>query len=289
MCERLAAFGIGLNLVTYLVSNLHLEVAFSANVVTNYLGTAYLTCLLGGYVADTYIGRFWTILLGAVLQFAGMVVLTLSATLPGFRLPPCSGVGCQPARGWDMAILYAGLYLVAVGTGGIKSSVSALGADQFDDTDLRERKLKSGYFNWFFMAIEVGAVLSVTALIYVQIRLGRGWGFGVTAAAMLVAIAVLVAGAPLYRYQATLEGSTLSQVARVVAAAFRNRRLPLPPPSLLHEAPDDAAAALHTIPHTAQFRYTPPISSHLHYLPPLEFLSNYPFISKTYHTPSSPS
>jgi hypothetical protein len=69
MCERMAAFGIGLNLVTYLVSNLHLPVAFSANIVTNYLGTAYMVCLLGGYIADTYIGRFRTILLGAVLQF----------------------------------------------------------------------------------------------------------------------------------------------------------------------------------------------------------------------------
>lgn len=69
MCERMAAFGIGLNLVTYLVSNLHLPVAFSANIVTNYLGTAYMVCLLGGYIADTWIGRFRTILLGAVLQF----------------------------------------------------------------------------------------------------------------------------------------------------------------------------------------------------------------------------
>lgn len=252
----MAAFGIGLNLVTYLVTNLHLQVAFSANIVTNYLGTAYLTCLLGGYIADTYIGRFWTILAGAVLQFLGMVVLTLSATLPAFRLPPCGGAlnPCQPAHGWDLTILYAGLYLVAFGTGGIKSSVSALGADQFDETDARERKLKCSYFNWFFMAIEVGAILSVTVLIYVQIKLGRGWGFGITAAAMLFAIAILIAGTPFYRYQATLKGSPISQVVRIFTKAFRNRSLPIPPPHLLHEALDDAAEGFQKIPHSDQFR-----------------------------------
>lgn len=149
MCERLAAFGIGLNLVTYLVTNLHLPTAYSANIVTNYLGTAYLTCLLGGFIADTWIGRFRTILVGAVLQFLGMVVLTLSATLPVFRVAPCSTHPCPPAHGWTMVSLYIGLYLVAFGTGGIKSSVSALGADQFDEHDPREKKLKSSYFNWY--------------------------------------------------------------------------------------------------------------------------------------------
>nr|PNR55657.1 hypothetical protein PHYPA_006554 [Physcomitrium patens] len=260
MCERLAAFGIGLNLVTYLVTNLHLPMAFSANIVTNYLGTAYLTCLLGGYIADTYIGRFRTILLGAVLQFLGMVVLTLSATLPAFRLPPCSGEPgalhpCQPAHGWDMVILYVGLYLVAFGTGGIKSSVSPLGADQFDENDPREKKLKSSYFNWFFMAIEVGAILSVTLLIYIQIKLGRGWGFGITAGAMLFAIAVLVGGVPLYRYQVSYKRSPIAHVVRVFANAFRNRKLTTPPAHLLYETLDNAEEGIEKIPHTNQFRF----------------------------------
>lgn len=252
MCERLAAFGIGLNLVTYLVTNLHLPTAFSANIVTNYLGTAYLTCLLGGFLADTYLGRFNTTLLGATLQFLGMVVLTLSATLPIFRTPPCHSHPCQPAHGGTMASLYTGLYLVAFGTGAIKSSVSALGADQFDATDSREKKLKSSYFNWFFMAIEVGAILSVTVLIYIQIKLGRGCGFGVTAAAMLVSIAIFVAGVPLYRFQGTLQGSPITQFVRVFAKAFRNRKLPSPSPEILHETDDPLEPR---IPHSDQFRF----------------------------------
>lgn len=163
-----------------------------------------------------------------------MLVLTLSTTLPAFRLPRCSNdphapdFPCRPAHGWDLAILYVGLYLVAFGTGGIKSCVSPLGADQFDDKDPREKKLKSSFFNWFFMAIEVGAILSVTVLIYIQVQLGRGWGFGVTAASMIVAIIVFVGGSRLYRYQGHLKGSPLTQIVRVLVAAYRNRKLALP-------------------------------------------------------------
>lgn len=149
-CERLAGFGIALNLVTYLVTNLHLPTAMSANIVTNFIGTAYLLCLLGGFLADTWLGRFRTTLVGCCLQFLGMVVLTLSATLPVLRVKRCDHEisQCEPAHGWTMVSLYTGLYLVAIGTGGIKACVSALGADQFDEGDQRERKLKSAYFNW---------------------------------------------------------------------------------------------------------------------------------------------
>lgn len=153
-----------------------------------------------------------------------------------------------------MVILYVGLYLVAFGTGGIKSSVSPLGADQFDENDPREKKLKSSYFNWFFMAIEVGAILSVTLLIYIQIKLGRGWGFGITAGAMLFAIAVLVGGVPLYRYQVSYKRSPIAHVVRVFANAFRNRKLTTPPAHLLYETLDNAEEGIEKIPHTNQFR-----------------------------------
>lgn len=253
MCERLAAFGIALNLVTYLVNNLHLPAVTSANIVTNNLGTANLISLLFGFLADTWLGRFRTILLGCCLQFLGMVVLTLSATLPVFRVKSCELSECKPAHGWTLVSLYAGLYLVAAGSGGIKACVSALGADQFDDKDRRERKLKSAYFNWFFMAVEIGALLSITVLVYIQIKLGQGWNFGVCVGAMLFAIVVFIGGVPMYRYQTILKGSPISQVILVFAKAFSNRKLPLPPVEFLHETLIEDLDTQIMIPHTHQF------------------------------------
>lgn len=56
--ERLTTLGIAVNLVTYLTGTMHLGNASSANIVTNFLGTSFMLCLLGGFVADTFIGRF---------------------------------------------------------------------------------------------------------------------------------------------------------------------------------------------------------------------------------------
>lgn len=57
-CERLTTLGIAVNLVTYLTGTMHLGNATSANAVTNFLGTSFMLCLLGGFVADTFLGRF---------------------------------------------------------------------------------------------------------------------------------------------------------------------------------------------------------------------------------------
>ncbi|WRX33515.1 hypothetical protein QQP08_026002 [Theobroma cacao] len=56
ICERLSTMGIAVNLVTYLGGTMHLPSATSANVVTDCMGTSFLLCLLGGFLADSYLG-----------------------------------------------------------------------------------------------------------------------------------------------------------------------------------------------------------------------------------------
>ncbi|BBN05828.1 MFS transporter, POT/PTR family, nitrate transporter [Marchantia polymorpha subsp. ruderalis] len=238
MCERMSAFGIIYNLVTFLVGNLHLSRAYSANMVTNMLGTSFVTCLLGGYVADTWLGRFLTISTFGVIQFLGLVLITLFASLPEFQLPHCNEPEdpCHAVHGFKLAVLYVALYLIALGTGGIKACVSAFGADQFDSHDPREKKQMMSFFNWFFFSISLGALFAVTVLVYVQEKLGRGWGFGITASFMLLAVVGFLSGRRYYRYS-PIKGSPMSQIYRVFATAFRNHKLQIPADvSQLHEA-----------------------------------------------------
>lgn len=68
MCERLSTMGIAVNLVTYLVNTMHLPSSTSANVVTDFMGTSFLLCLLGGFLADSFLGRFKTVAIFAVVQ-----------------------------------------------------------------------------------------------------------------------------------------------------------------------------------------------------------------------------
>ncbi|KAJ6347608.1 hypothetical protein OIU76_004149 [Salix suchowensis] len=139
--ERLTTLGIAVNLVTYLTATMHLGNATSANTVTNFLGTSFILCLLGGFIADTFLGRYLTIAIFATVQATGVSILTISTVVPSLRPPKCvDNTDCIPATGKQLTVLYVALYLTALGTGGLKSSVSGFGSDQFDDTDPEERK-----------------------------------------------------------------------------------------------------------------------------------------------------
>ena len=168
-----------------------------------------------------------------MLLIQGVGLLAVCTAVPGMRPPPCAdargprGHECVPGRGGQLALLYAALYTAAAGAGGLKANVSGFGSDQFDGRDPREERAMVFFFNRFYLCVSMGSLLAVTVLVYVQDNVGRAWGYGVSAAAMLLAVAVLAAGSPRYRYRRP-RGSPLAAIGRVLAAAWRKRRLPLP-------------------------------------------------------------
>jgi len=180
-----------------------------------------------------------------------MIALTLSAWLP---LLMDSSFSSSSSSSSHRAAVYLGLYLIAIGSGGIKPCTSALGADQFDGADPAERVNKGSFFNWFFFSINLGSLLSSTALVWVQDNVGWGIGFAIPMALTVFGLAVFVAGRKVYRYK-KLEGSPLTRLSQVVVAAVRNYHLKLPEDSSsLHEVPSPNAANCKTA-HTCQFRY----------------------------------
>ena len=68
--------GIAVNLVTYLGGILHIPSAASANIVTDFMGTSFLLCLLGGFLADSFLGRYKTIAIFASIQTLVSLLLT---------------------------------------------------------------------------------------------------------------------------------------------------------------------------------------------------------------------
>ncbi|WZZ83579.1 hypothetical protein YC2023_104151 [Brassica napus] len=260
--ERLTTLGIGVNLVTYLTGTMHLGNATAANTVTNFLGTSFMLCLLGGFIADTFLGRYLTIAIFAAIQATGVSILTLSTIIPGLRPPRCdptTSSHCVQASGIQLTVLYLALYLTALGTGGVKASVSGFGSDQFDETEPKERSQMTYFFNRFFFCINVGSLLAVTVLVYIQDDVGRKWGYGICALAIVLSLSIFLAGTNRYRFK-KLIGSPMTQVATVLVAAWRNRRLELPSdPSFLYDLDDVIAAegsmkSKQKLPHTNQFR-----------------------------------
>ncbi|GFS45655.1 major facilitator superfamily protein [Actinidia rufa] len=152
VAERCAYYGIGSNLITYLTGPLGQSTATAAENVNAWSGAASLLPLFGAFVADSFLGRYRTIIIASVLYILGLGLLTLSAVLPSFSSSDCeSDTNVNPCSPPELQIVFFffSLYLVAVAQGGHKPCVQAFGADQFDAQHPQEYKAKSSFFNWW--------------------------------------------------------------------------------------------------------------------------------------------
>ncbi|KAF5736725.1 protein NRT1/ PTR FAMILY 5.2-like [Tripterygium wilfordii] len=236
--ERMAYYGISSNLVLYLTRKLHQGTVKSSNNVTNWVGTIWITPILGAYVADAHLGRYWTFIVASVIYLSGMSVLTLSVSLPGLKPPPCHDTNlenCKKASTLQLAVFYGALYTLAVGTGGTKPNISTIGADQFDDFEPKEKAHKLSFFNWWMFSIFFGTLFANTVLVYIQDNVGWSLGYGLPTLGLAISIAIFLAGTPFYRHRVPA-GSPFTRMGRVIVAAIRKWRVPIPTdPKQLYE------------------------------------------------------
>ncbi|KAL2508250.1 Protein NRT1/PTR FAMILY 5.2 [Forsythia ovata] len=238
--ERMAYYGIASNLVIYLTQELREGTVTSSNNVTNWVGTVWMTPLLGAYIADSFLGRYWTFIIASAIYLAGMFLLTLAVTLPGLRPPSCgNGVkeeDCDKhASLLQIGVFYGALYIIALGTGGTKPNISTMGADQFDDFEPKEKFQKLSFFNWWMFSIFLGTLFSNTFLIYIQDNVGWRIGYGLPTLGLGISILVFVVGTRYYRHKPP-SGSPLTQMARVLVATVRKWKVVVPDkPKVLYE------------------------------------------------------
>ncbi|PRW58143.1 NRT1 PTR FAMILY -like [Chlorella sorokiniana] len=230
MCERLAYYGIATNIITYLTGKLGQSNSSSAAAVNAWSGTCYVTPLLGAFIADAYWGRYWVILVFSLIYMGGLGMLSASAG--DSSLHPPAG---EAATGSQLGFFWAAMYLIAVGTGGIKPCVSTFGADQFDDSKPAEAKLIPRFFNWFYASINVGAIVAATVIVNIQTNVSWFVGFLIPTVAFAVATTVFVSGTRLYRRMPPA-GSPFTRMARVIAGAFAHCKAKVPEDATqLHE------------------------------------------------------
>lgn len=138
------------------------------------------------------------------------------------------------------------LYLIALGTGGLKSSVSGFGTDQFDEKDEKEKAQMAFFFSRFFFFISTGTLMAVTVLVYIQDEVGRSWAYAICSVSMFIAILVFLSGTKRYRYKKST-GSPIVHIFQVIAAAKRKRNMALPSNvDLLYEDSPEASRIHHT-------------------------------------------
>ncbi|KAJ1295844.1 hypothetical protein BS78_01G254100 [Paspalum vaginatum] len=229
-CFSLAYYGVGTNLVSYLTKVQKQSNVAAASNYNLWQGTCYLTPLLGAFLADSYWGRHRTI----VVSLVGIILLALSAIVPA-RM---DSVVISP----QVALPSLGLFLTALGLGGIFPCIPTFGADQFDETDEVEKEQKQLYYNWYYFANNGGSFIASTVLVWVQDNYGWGLGFGIPTMFSAVGVAGFLACMKLYRYQEP-GGSALTRICQVVAVASRKVNVDVPTDSsLLYEIPGEESA-----------------------------------------------
>ncbi|CAM6105199.1 unnamed protein product [Calypogeia fissa] len=207
--ERTGSFGLQMNLVNFLILEMNLSLATSANIVTNFFGSTCMATLAGAFLADAYFGRFMTITAGCLFYLAGLIVFTMSASISSLRPAP-----------W-----------------GVKPCVAVFGADQFENSTKRpEEDQVRHYFNWYYVTVTMAMLTSLALTVYIQDSVSWGWGGAVCAILMALGTVVFLLGARFYRSRPP-SGSPLTSMVQVLVAAVRKHKYTLPEnPDHLHEA-----------------------------------------------------
>ncbi|XP_010553272.1 PREDICTED: protein NRT1/ PTR FAMILY 5.7 isoform X2 [Tarenaya hassleriana] len=239
--------------MVYLTTVLHQDLKMAVKNANYWSGVTTLMPLLGGFVADAYLGRYLTVLFSVVIYLMGLILLTMSWFIPGLK--PCASKMCiEPRKAHEIAFFVA-IYLVSIGTGGHKPSLESFGADQFDDDHAQERKKKTSYFNWWNSGLCAGILTAVTVVVYVEDRVGWGVAGIILTLVMAFSLLIFLAGRPFYRFRAP-SGSPLTPMLQVLVAAIAKRNLPYPSDSSrLHEVSKAEYAKGRLLCHTKNLQF----------------------------------
>lgn len=112
-------------------------------------------------------------------------------------------------------MLFIGLYLSALGIGGIKGSLPSHGAEQLDEATVEGRKQRSTFFNYFVFSLSGGALIAVTLVVWVEDNKGWEWGLGIATLAIVLSIPIFLAGSTMYRNKIP-SGSPLTTICKVI-------------------------------------------------------------------------
>ncbi|KAL2520172.1 Protein NRT1/PTR FAMILY 5.10 [Forsythia ovata] len=228
VAERFAYYGISSNLMSYLTGALGQSTATAAENVNAWFGTSLLLPLLGAFVADSFLGRYRMIILASGLYILALGFLSLSAALYSFKSSDCqidaNNMACSPPQ-FQIIFFFFSLYLFALAQGGHKPCLQAFGADQFEEKDPKECKDKSSFFNWWYFSINLGVIVALFVLNYIQDNLSWGLGFGIPCIIMCLALIIFLLGTMTYRLRKhSDERNPFVRIGQVFLNAARNWR-----------------------------------------------------------------
>lgn len=207
-CERFSFYGMRNILVPFLISSVLLAYlpdqaareGAAKDLFHSFVIGVYFFPLLGGWLSDRYFGKYNTVL--------------------WFSLVYCAGHACLAMFESNATGFYTGLFLIALGSGGIKPLVVTFCGDQFDQSNKHKAKV---VFDAFYWIINFGSFFASLLMPLVLSSWGPAWAFGIPGILMFIATVIFWAGRRQYVNVPPSRGTDPDSFLEVVKTALLRR------------------------------------------------------------------
>ena len=183
MWERFSYYGMRALLVLYLTKHFLFDRDAAYGLYGAYTTLVYITPVIGGVLADRYLGQRKAVQFGAVMLVLGHLGMAIEGDPVQAGETPDAGV---------LNIFYFSLALIITGVGFLKANISTIVGSLYSLTDSR----RDSAFTIFYIGINLGAFLGALIAGYLGETFGWAWGFGAAGVGMLAGLAVFVWGRP---------------------------------------------------------------------------------------------
>jgi POT family proton-dependent oligopeptide transporter len=192
MWERFSYYGMRALLIFYLTQHFLFSDETAAGIFGAYISLVYITPVLGGIIADRYLGPSKAVVLGALLLVAGHLGMALEGTQ---AVEQAGASGLQVIRDpFYLQTFYFSLALIIVGVGFLKGNISTLVGSLYEREDPR----RDGAYTLFYMGINLGSFLGAIICGFLLQYKGFSWGFGAAGVGMLAGLVVFLKGKHLF-------------------------------------------------------------------------------------------
>ena len=180
MWERFSYYGMRALLIFYLVQHWMFSDSEAGIIYGAYTALVYITPVIGGYLADRYLGQRKAVTFGALLLTFGHFLMAFEGKGAGQADPAIN-------------IFWLALAFIIVGSGFLKANISVIVGQLYTRTDIR----RDPAYTIFYMGINLGAALGAIIAGWLGQSYGWSYGFGAAGLGMLLGLVVFVWGKPL--------------------------------------------------------------------------------------------
>lgn len=186
MWERFSYYGMRALLVLYLTKHFLFDREAAYGLYGAYTTLVYIGPVIGGFLADKYLGARKAVTIGAIFLVLGHLGMAVEGD------PVLDGQSPDPSV---LNIFYFSLALIIVGVGFLKANISTIVGSLYKKTDTR----RDSAFTIFYVGINTGAFLGALIAGYLGETFGWAYGFGAAGIGMLLGLIVFVWGKPALR------------------------------------------------------------------------------------------